>query len=296
MDDEPAWISTSSRLPPIATPSIGNQDRLPTLSELTRVSLLEHSFQEAWTTNSSSQSIPPLSPFSPYPSPHTRSSKKYACRSVSRGQSTMTRLTPSSPIVSSSNAKTAPAAGVSKTLPIARGHDNGAGDKIEARDQQAHGMAPDGVSSLDVRSKSEPAMLSPPLSPPSPQISSTQSQHDPSENAFSYLGLSASPIAVDPCFPKSVDNYVSRLTESDVLERSRLDQVIQDIYQLCQVNVEPMSLKRVVLHNSRQRLLDQWKDDDRDASSKDDYVFLSYSRRLMLGDIDNQIRLLDVPR
>lgn len=208
----------------------------------------------------------------------------------------MTRLTPSSPFVSSTDIQSSPSAGISKTLPIARGRDKGVEHKIEAKHQQARGLAPDGVSNLDIRSKSEPAMLSPPLSPPSPLISSTQSQYDSSETSSGYRGLTACPIAVDPKFPKSVDDYVGKLTESDVLEKSRLDQVMQEIYRLSTVNVDPMSLKRVVLHNSRQRRLDQWRDGDGDAYLRDDYVFLTYPRQLMLGDLDNQIRLLDVPR
>ena len=127
-------------------------------------------------------------------------------------------------------------------------------------------------------------------------MSSTQSQCDSSETSSGYRGLTACPVAVDPNFSNGVDVYVSRLTESDVLEKSRLDQVMQDIYRSCQVNVDPMSLKRVVLHNSRQRLLDQWRDGDGDAYLRDDYVFLTYPRQLMLSDLDNQIRLLDVPR
>ncbi|KAG7010148.1 hypothetical protein G7Y79_00001g004200 [Physcia stellaris] len=208
----------------------------------------------------------------------------------------MTRLTPSSPFVSSTDIQSPPAAGISKTLPIARGRNDGVEDKMEAKYQQAQRLAPDGVSSSDIRSKSEPAMPSPPLSPPSPPISSTQSQYDSSETSSGYRGLTACSVAVGANFPKSVDEYVGSLTESDVLEKSRLDQVMQEIYRLCTINVDPMSLKRVVLHNSRQRRLDQWRDGDGDAALRDDYVFLTYPRQLMLGDLDNQIRLLDVPR
>ena len=98
--------------------------------------------------------------------------------------------------------------------------------------------------------------------------------------------------ADDERLSESLDEYIGKFTQDDILGKPRFDEVLQEIWRLSGVWMDPKQLKRVVLLNRRQRLLDQWKDDPVETS---DEVLVPYQRRLMVHDIDNQLRLLDVP-
>ena len=148
-----------------------------------------------------------------------------------------------------------------------------------------HEISPEGSSALYMRPNSEPVMLSPPLSPPSPAPPSTHPKNDASDTLLNSAETSGRSAALD--------EYISKLTQDDILDKPRFDEVLKDIWRLSGVWMDPKGLKRVALLNTRQRLLDQWKDDPIVSSEKE--VLVPYQRRLMVHDIDNQLRLLDVP-
>ena len=162
-------------------------------------------------------------------------------------------------------------------------------DEVAEEEDSMNETRPEEPSALHTRTSSEPAMLSPPLSPPSPAAPSTHPKNDASDTSET----SSRSAAFDATLSKSLEEYISKLTQDDILGQPRFDEVLQDIWRSSGVWMDPKELKQVVLRNTRQRYLDQWKDDP--VISSENEVLVSYQRRLMIHDIDNQLRLLDVP-
>lgn len=221
---------------------------------------------------------------------HSR--RKSPARPASRGQLTAGRLTPSSPLAQSFDPKISPDVGADMNpqgLQDREGHaqyritaENGGRDEPSTERREESGS----------KRTDESAMLSPPLSSPSSSIPSTHSCYDATEAPSNCQGTVACPVVLSSTLPKIVHEYISRLT-SDDLEHPRLDEALQDIWQMSGTIVDPKSLKREVLLNAKQRHLDGWADDT-NGPLEDDSL-LAYQRRLMLDDIDNRLRLLDVP-
>ena len=140
--------------------------------------------------------------------------------------------------------------------------------------------------------KSEPVMLSPPQSPPSPKLAYITSARGPpvSDSNHSEPPPDPSPVDINSC--RSVEDYVQGL-KTDALEEPRLAEILHLIWQRFGVRLEPLSLKLQVLHNQRQSLLAGWGHDVQ-AMLNDDSIG-AYRKRLMLDDIDNQVRILRVP-
>ena len=99
------------------------------------------------------------------------------------------------------------------------------------------------------------------------------------------------PVDINSC--KTVEEYVRTLTASRVLERPRFDEILHLIWQRFGVRIDPLRLKLEVLYNQRQNLLAGWGVDVKALHNDDSLV--AYQKRLMLDDIDNQVRLLKVP-
>ncbi|KAL8785963.1 MAG: hypothetical protein Q9195_008427 [Heterodermia aff. obscurata] len=247
------------------------QDRLPTFSE-------------------SFKSVPQ---FSPYPLASFRPPRRSPIRPASRAQTAAPRLTPSSPLAQHLNTEGAADTQTSHNLLTSQDCDEETEDEVVEEEDSLDEIPPEGPSALYVRPNSQSVMLSPPLSPPSPARPSTHPNNDASNTMSNSAETSGCSAAFDASLSKSLDEYISKLTQDDIHDKPRFDEVLQDIWRSSGVRMDPRGLKRVILLNTRQRLLDQWKDDP--VVSSENEVLVPYQRRLMVHDIDNQLRLLDVP-
>lgn len=152
--------------------------------------------------------------------------------------------------------------------------------------------SPQTVRSSAVEEKSEPVMLSPPQSPPSPQLPSITPERGLPISYPNHPELPPDPSPVDINSCKTVEDYVQGL-KTDALEEPRLAEIIHLIWQRFGVRIESLSLKLQVLHNQRESLLADWGHDVQ--AMLNDGSIGAYQKRLMLKDIDNQVRILRVP-
>lgn len=246
--------------------------------------LLLKSSQDLEQLKSSTQSVPH---FGPYPRPPPRPRRKSSIRPASRGQAAVTRLTPSSPLAHSFNTEGATDTRTSHDLFTSQNCD----EDTEEEDSMNETPA-EWPSALYGRPNSETVMLSPPLSPPSPAPPSAHPRNDASDTLSNSAETSGRSATFDAALSNSLDEYISKLTQDDILDKPRFDEILRGIWRSSGVWMDPKGLKRVVLLNTRQRMLDRWRDD---PVVSGDEVLVSYQRRLMVHDIDNQLRLLDVP-
>ncbi|CAF9940195.1 MAG: hypothetical protein HETSPECPRED_002197 [Heterodermia speciosa] len=239
------------------------------------------------------QSIPQFSPYPPpaplRPPPPRRSS----IRPASRGQAATTRLTPSSPFAHSFNTEGATDTMTNHDLFASQDCEEDTEDEVVEEEDFMVETPPEGSSASSMSPNCRHVMLSPPLSPPSPARPSTDPYNDPSDTSSNPAETNGRSATFDASLSKSIDEYISKLTQDDIRDKPRFDEVLQDIRRSSGVWMDPRRLKRVVLLNTRQRLLDGWKDDP--AVSSENELLVLYQRRLMVHDIDNQLRLLDVP-
>ena len=174
--------------------------------------------------------------------------------------------------------------------------------ELNGRKRQRDGPPPPSGQRIAIEERRQPAMLSPPLSSPSPPLPFTPTEDASLQAASSGTATTASgdpesrtgTSAFGSTSRMAYEDYVRRLLTSDVLERPRCDEVRQEIFIRFGMAIDPLQLKLEVLHNSRQSLLANWGDDV-NALFKDESL-VAYQKRLMLDDIDNQVRLLRVPR
>lgn len=213
-------------------------------------------------------------------------------RPLSRGQSAAARLTPSSPLTYCIDNNDLLKDRVQKDL-LARqhlGHDTMTEQDEKERRKSDPSTQP--FHSRAIEEKREPVMLSPPQSPPSPQLPSTLAEDGPTESCTNDMDQASphSPLDINSCH--TVEEYILGLTTSEML-RPRLDEILHLIWQRFGVRIEPLRLKLDILHNQRQGLLASFGDDAK--AVLDDPSLDTYQKRLMLNDIDNQLRLLNVP-
>ena len=213
-------------------------------------------------------------------------------RPLSRGQSAAARLTPSSPLTHCIDNKDLSEDRVQNDT-LARqdlGYETMT-EQVESERRKSD-PAPQPIDLRATEEKSEPVMLSPPQSPPSPQIPITVSDTGPAETRTigSDPASSHPPLDINSCH--TVEEYIRGLTTSEML-RPRLDEILNLIWQRFGVRIDPLRLKLEILHKQRQDLLASWGDDVKALLDGDSLE--AYQNRLMLDDIDNQVRLLNVP-
>ena len=248
------------------------------------------SWKDLKQLKSLTQSVPH---FGPYPHSQVHPRRKSSIRPASRAQAAVTRLTPSSPLAHSFNTEGATDTKTSHDLLTSHDCDEDTDDEVVGEEDLMNEIPPEEPTALYLKPESESAMPSPPLSPPSPAQASTRPKTDVSDTLLNSAETSGRSAAFDASLANSVDEYISKLTQDDIRDKPRCDEVLQGIWRSSGVWMDPKELKRIVLLNTRQRLLDQWKDDPIVFSRNEELV--SYPRRLMVHDIDNQLRLLDVP-
>ena len=150
---------------------------------------------------------------------------------------------------------------------------------------------PRGSEPMAIDGKKGSIMLSPPLSPPSPRIPSVSPTSATPKPAASELEIPPGHPSCSSPSHKTYEDYVRGLTVSDLNDKLRLDKIRQELLHQCGHKVDLQTLKIDVHRQSRQVLLASWKNQPLDENSLG-----AYQRRLMIEDIDNSIRLLEVPR
>jgi len=143
--------------------------------------------------------------------------------------------------------------------------------------------------------QSKPAVLTPPISPPSPPLTSSSSEPILSTYATSAVETITQDKSILPStIDKNIDEYIAASMVLDLSRAGLVQEAREEIDNLFGLQGDSIQLSLDALQSRRQELLAEWGQDANTLLT--DKSLERFHMRLMILDIDSRVRLLQVPR
>ncbi|KAL8826145.1 MAG: hypothetical protein Q9191_003983 [Dirinaria sp. TL-2023a] len=216
-------------------------------------------------------------------------------RPRSRGQVSVPRPTPSSPLVYCIDVNNSPRSSLEERPSFEHSEDS------ESHDSRKDKKGPLNITPVVQHNlkatygQPDPIMLSPPMSPPSLQEPSpplTSPIWTPGSNTTKSLGHDAAIVTSTTC--QTLQEYIETLMLLDLKSRELLRKIREELENLYGIKKDPIQLILESLYQRRQALLAEWGVDHK--TCLDDRSLERFSRRCEILDIDNQVRVLELPQ
>lgn len=293
MDDNASWSDGGRRLAPIAAPSRNLHNRLPPFAHLAQVGLVPNErlpYAEPY-----SQSIPELRTSA---SPAVARQTAFSGRPRGRSYALKPRTTHSSPLVNSidvdepSTPSYQDATSVTSSIHSFEGPSSNKHRKSGRRSQKVASATHDIPRSAWAL---KPALLTPPISPPSPPLTSSSSEPNLSTYATSAVETIAQDKSILPStIDKNIDEYITASMVLDLSRAGLVQEAREEIDNLFGLQGDSIQSSLDALYTRRQELLAEWGQDAKTLLT--DKSLERFHMRLMILDIDSRVRLLQVPR
>lgn len=261
------------QLPPITASSANWPRRLPSLSQVAE----------------------PSSELGSNPRPALARHTLLSNRPRSRGQVSATRLTPSSPLAYCIDVDDSPRSSLEERPPFERSEELGNRDICNEKKGPLNVTPVVRNTFKTAHGQPDPIMLSPPMSPPSPQVPTPPLASPiwtPPSTATKSSVYDATMVTSTTC--QTLQEYIDTLMLLDLKSRELLDKVREELDSLYGIKTDPIQLMLESLYERRQALLTEWGVDYK--TCLDDRSLEQFPRRCEILDIDNQVRVLQLPQ
>jgi len=293
MNESVSWRDGGRRLAPIAEPARNLHNTLPSFAHLAQVGTVPNEklpYAEIYA-----QSIPELRT-----SASTALARQTALSSRSRSRSHAFNPSrpPSSPLVNSIDVNEPPtpshqhAASTTSSIHSFEGPSPNPHRKRGKHSQKV-------VSATHEIPRSawqpKPAMLTPPISPPSPPLTSSSSEPNLSTYATSAVETITHDKSILPStIDKNIDEFIAASMVLDLSRAGLVQEAREEIDNLFGLQGDSIQSSLDALQTRRQELLAEWGQDAKTLLT--DKSLERFHMRLMILDIDSRVRLLQVPR
>jgi len=299
MNENDSWRDGGRRLAPIAEPARDLHNTLPSFAHLAQVRTVPN--EKLPYAERYAQSIPELrTSASTALARQTAFARQTALSSSSRSRSHAFNPSrpPSSPLVNSIDINEPPtpshqhAASTTSSIHFFEGPSPNPHRKRGKYSQKV-------VSATHEKSRSawqpKPAMLTPPISPPSPPLTSSSSEPNLSTYATSAVETITQDKSILPStIDKNIDEFIAASMVLDLSRAGLIQEAREEIDNLFGLQANSIQSSLDALQTRRQELLAEWGQDAKTLLT--DKSLERFHMRLMILDIDSRVRLLQVPR
>lgn len=293
MDDNASRRDSARRLAPITASSNHSHNRLPSFSHLAQVDVTPD--RHLRNADTWSQSIPE---FRKGAIPALARQGAFSGRPRSHSYASNARPTPLSPLVHRMDIDEPtppPDERALSTTSSAQRSEGQTSSTPSKGGKHYHRVAPGFHHAPQSAGPSKPAMLSPPISPPSPPLTTSSSEPNLSNYAMSAAGTIAQDHSILPStMDKDIDEYIAASMVLDLSRAGLVQEAQEELDNLFGRKGDPIQLLLDAHQTRRQELLAEWGQDAKTLLT--DKSLERFHMRCMILDIDRQVKLLQLLR